>query len=401
MSLTSAASVAILRVFLDCSSGFCHEDYLREAVELAEYVRDRSDADVHVLMTEAETSAGGEEFTLTFIGQGRFQGTTRAMKVVVDPGESEDRERRQLASALTTGLLTFLTADSLPRGLEVTATVDESNKPTTNTAGTDPWKQWLFSTNGYFNADAEESTSERNWGVSIGADRITPQWKLSFGSERNQSTDEFDLDEGERLSVTRKDWTIRALTVKSLGEHWSLGGTGHLRSSTFDNIKRNFRLAPAVEWNFFPYSMYTRRQLRVLYSVGAARASYYEETLFGKLSETLVGQELSTTYEQREPWGTLEGRVLASNYFPGFDKHRLEIDGEVDIRIARGFSINLEASASRIRDQLSLPRRDASAEEVLLRLRQLQSGFEARVEFGLEYRFGSQFAAIVNPRFGQ
>jgi hypothetical protein len=139
----------------------------------------------------------------------------------------------------------------------------------------------------------------------------------------------------------------------------------------------------------------------VLYSVGAARASYYEETLFGKLSETLVGQELSTTYEQREPWGTLEGRVLASNYFPGFDKHRLEIDGEVDIRIARGFSINLEASASRIRDQLSLPRRDASAEEVLLRLRQLQSGFEARVEFGLEYRFGSQFAAIVNPRFGQ
>jgi hypothetical protein len=31
----------------------------------------------------------------------------------------------------------------------------------------------------------------------------------------------------------------------------------------------------------------------------------------------------------------------------------------------------------------------------------LRSGFEARFEFGVEYQFGSRFAAIVNPRFGQ
>jgi hypothetical protein len=77
------------------------------------------------------------------------------------------------------------------------------------------------------------------------------------------------------------------------------------------------------------------------------------------------------------------------------------VEGEVNVRIARGLSLNIEASASRIRDQLSLPRRNASPEEVLLRLRQLQSDFETRVEFGVEYRFGSAFAAIVNPRFGQ
>jgi hypothetical protein len=400
MSFASAAAVAILRVFLDCSSGFCHEEYLREEVDVAEYVRDRTDADVHVLITDVDTSAGGEEFTLAFIGQGRFQGTTRTMKVVTDAGESDERERRQLASALTAGLLTFLTSDSLPAGLEITATLDRGEAPPT-VAANDPWRRWLFGVNGYLNLDAEESTSERNWGLSFGADRITPEWKLSFGAEMNESTDEFDLEEGVRLSVTRKDWTLRGLTVKSLGEHWSLGATGHFRSSTFENIERDVRLAPAIEWNFFPYSMYTRRQLRVLYSVGVSRASYYEETLFEELDETLLGQELSTTYEQREPWGTLEGRVLATNYFPGFDKHRLEVDAEVDIRIARGLSANLEASASRIRNQLSLPRRDASPEEVLLRLRQLQSGFETRLEFGLEYRFGSRFAAIVNPRFGQ
>jgi hypothetical protein len=71
------------------------------------------------------------------------------------------------------------------------------------------------------------------------------------------------------------------------------------------------------------------------------------------------------------------------------------------VRITRGLSLSVEASASRIRDQLSLPRRNASAEEVLLRVRQLRSGFEARLELGIEYQFGSRFAAIVNPRFGQ
>lgn len=400
MSVASATIAAVLRVFLDCSGGFCHEDYLRETVALGEYVRDRSDADVHVLITEVETGAGGEEFTLAFIGLERFQTITRTIRVVIDPGESEDRERRQLASALTTGLLFFLTGETLPPGLEVSAQLS-APAGTAPTAESDPWRKWLFSINGSMNLDAEESTSERNWGLSAGADRITPEWKLSFGTSMNESTDEFDLDEGDRLSVTRKDWTVRGLMVKSFGEHWSLGSTGFVRASTFDNVERGFRFAPAIEWNFFPYSMYTRRQFRVLYSAGVTRSSYYEETLFGKLRETLAGQELSGTYEQREPWGTLEGRVFATNYFPGFDKHRFEVESEVDLRITRGLSVNVEASASRIRDQLSLPRRNASPEEVLLRLRRLRSGFETRVEFGLQYRFGSRFAAIVNPRFGQ
>jgi hypothetical protein len=398
MSYAPALMTAVLRVFLDCSSG-CHDEFLREEVELAEYVRDRADADVHVLVTRAETSAGGEEYTFAFIGLGRFQATSRTLKVTIDAGESDERVRRQLASALTAGLLSYLTGETLPQGLHVTATVDSSQPAAA--AADDRWRRWIFSVNGYLNFDAEESTSESNWGLSTGADRITPQWKLSIGVETNESKDEFDLDDGSRLSVTRKDWSVRGLAVKSLGEHWSAGATAHVRSSTFDNIEHDIRVAPAIEWNFFPYSMYTRRQFRVLYSAGVSRSSYYEETLLGKFRESRAREELSATYEQREPWGTIEGRAIASNYFPGFEHHRFEVDSEVEIRITRGLSVNIELSASRIRDQLSLPRRDASSEEVLLRLRQLQSGFETRVEFGLEYRFGSRFAAIVNPRFGQ
>jgi len=60
-----------------------------------------------------------------------------------------------------------------------------------------------------------------------------------------------------------------------------------------------------------------------------------------------------------------------------------------------------KGSASRVRDQLSLPRRDADPEEILLRLRQLQSGYEVSFSVGLTYTFGSIFNNIVNPRFGR
>ncbi|MBA3270953.1 MAG: hypothetical protein H0T71_10605 [Acidobacteria bacterium] len=396
----SSQSDSRLRIFLDCSGGACYEDFLREEVTLGQYVRDRTDADVHVLMTRAQTGAGGHEYTLAFIGLGSYATTARTLKVTTEASDSEDRIRRQLASALTLGLLSYLAPTDLPPGLAISATVDGANAASSATSG-DPWRRWLFNLNAFANLESEESTSQRNWGLSGGADRITPQWKVTFGVNVSENRDEFDLDDGSRLAVVRENRAFNWLTVRSLGDHWSAGATGRVRSSTFDNTRLAINLSPAIEWNFFPYAMYTRRQFRVQYAIGGSRFRYYEETLYGRVEETRARQELSATFEQREPWGTLEGRVEASNYFPGLSTHRLEVDGEVDVRVTRGLSVSIEASASRIRDQLALPRRDASSEEVLLRLRQLQSDFEARFEIGIQYRFGSRFAAIVNPRFGQ
>ena len=64
-------------------------------------------------------------------------------------------------------------------------------------------------------------------------------------------------------------------------------------------------------------------------------------------------------------------------------------------------SLELDGSITRLRDQLSLPKRDAIDEEVLLRLRELQSNYNADFSVSLTYRFGSLFNNIVNPRFGR
>jgi hypothetical protein len=203
------------------------------------------------------------------------------------------------------------------------------------------------------------------------------------------------------VKVERRERDFNWVVVKALGEHWSWGATGEMDSSTFENISFSTENYGAIEYNVFPYSMYTRRQLRAAYGLGVEYARYYEVTLYGKLEETHPKHQISLTLDQRERWGTLQARTEWSQYLHDLSKSRLEVEGEVSLRLARGLSVGAEVNASRIRDQLSLPARGATDEEILLRLRQLQSGYEYGVALNLTYTFGSIFSSIVNPRFGQ
>jgi len=386
-----------VKVFLDCQD--CFIDFLREEVAFVSYVRDRTEAEVHVLITSAATGAGGREYTLAFIGAARFAGADHSLKTVTTTAESEDVVRRQLANALRVGLLTYLAKDGVPSQLAVTVKLGgDAGRPT---IATDRWNNWVFSLRGSASFQGEESSREQQIGAGISADRITPEWKITLGGELDHETEEFDLDEDEPVKVNRREHDFNWLIVKALGEHWSIGASGDIESSTFENIKLSTAAAPAVEYNFFPYSMYTRRQLRVLYAVGLQRNVYYEQTLFGKTEETLPSHELSVTFEQRERWGSLEVRSEWSQYLHELDKTRFEIDGQISLRLARGLSVGAEVSASRIRDQLSLPARGATDEEILLRIRRLESGYEYQFGMSLTYTFGSIFSSVVNPRFGQ
>lgn len=392
-----ATSAAQLKVFLDCRQ--CFQDFLRSEVTFVDFVRDRTEAQVHVLVTSVQTGAGGRQYTVAFMGLDALAGVDHTLTTVTTQSDPEDVVRRQLATALRLGLLNYLTRGGIPPALALTVRLgSEEQRPAV--AG-DRWNNWVFSLRGSASFQGEESSRERQLGASISADRITPDWKITLGVEIDHETEEFDLDEDDPVKVNRRERDLNALIVKALGEHWSAGATGEIESSTFQNIDLAFSLAPAVEFNFFPYSAYTRRQLRALYALGVQHQDYSEVTLFGKLAETLPLHELSLTYEQREPWGSLEARTEWSQYLHELDKSRLEVEGELSLRLTRGLSVSAELNASRIRDQLSLPVRGATPEEILLRIRQLQSGYEYNVGLSLTYTFGSIFSSIVNPRFGQ
>jgi len=388
---------AQVKVFLDCDD--CFADFLRTEIQFVDFVRDRTEGEIHVLITRAQTGSGGLEHTVAFMGAGRFDGLAETLRTVTAISDTDDIIRRQLATTMRVGLLWFLTRGAVPPALDVRVQLgSEQQRPAV--AG-DRWNNWVFSLRGSASFAGEESRLERQLEASLSADRITPDWKVTLGGELEYEREEFDLDEAVPVKVTRRERDFNWLVVKALGEHWSVGGLGDVESSTFENTKLAISGAPAVEYNVFPYSMHTRRQLRALYSVGVNHVRYYEETLFGKTRETRPQHELSLTFEQRERWGSLQARVEWSQYLDDLAKSHLQADGELSVRVARGLSVASELSASRIRDQLSIPARGATPEEVLLRLRRLQSGYEYSFSVSLTYTFGSIFSSVVNPRFGQ
>lgn len=385
-----------VRVYLDCFE--CFPDYLRDQIDWVDFVREPQEAGVHLLASSRETGGGGREVVLRFVGRGRFAGHDHDLRAITLSGDTENTRREVVLRTVVIGLLDYAAHDGLPPGIDLRVETEPASRSAAPVD--DPWDFWVFEIGGQASLQAEESTRERQWGIDITADRVTEQWKIAFGIEAEQQYEQFDLDEADPFEVDQRDRSFDFFLAKSLGPHWSVGIDGRAETSTFGNTKVSLQSAPAVEYSFFPYSEYATRQFRIQYEVGVERATYNEITLFDKLKETLWRHELSATLDQRQPWGSVQLGADWSQYLHDAAFYRLEVDAEVSIRITRGLEVEVDGRASRIRDQISLPRRDATPEEVLLRLRELRSGYDLQFQFGLSYRFGSIFNNIVNPRFG-
>ena len=391
---TPAAQQPRLRVFLDCD---CFSEYIRNEVTFVDFVRQRESADVHVLGRSRETGGAGREYTLNFVGLGKLDGFNLDLRAITAASDTEDTRRRAVESVLKSGFLVYMAKAEIPGAVSIDVDAGESRQPL---PADDPWNFWVYSVSASADLQAEESQREISWNVSGSADRVTEAWKMAFGVDLEQSIEKFDLDEDEPLESRRHSREVDALVVRGLGQHWSAGLLAEATSSSFENRKFRFGIAPAIEYNFFPYEQYARRQLRAQYYAGVVFARYYELTLFDKLRETRGQHALNITLDQREPWGTLQAQFEVEQYLPKTNQYRINFEGDVNIRILRGLSLSLEGGASRIRDQISLPKRGATSEEVLLRLRRLQSGYEYNFDVGIRYTFGSIFNNIVNPRFG-
>jgi hypothetical protein len=156
---------------------------------------------------------------------------------------------------------------------------------------------------------------------------------------------------------------------------------------------------PGIEFDVFPYSESSRRSLTFRYEVGVESFHYEEETIFGKLEETLPAQEIEVTFDVEQPWGDSRIRASFDTFLNDFSKNSTSIFGNLSFRVIRGLSININASASLIRDQIYLAEEDLTDEEILLERRQLATDSRYRVSFGFSYTFGSIFNNVVNPRF--
>ncbi len=380
------------KVYIDCD--FCDLDYIRTEIPFVNYVRDRFEAQVHVLITLQRTGSGGIEYTLVFIGRKDYTGKNDTLKVVTKKTATSDERRKALVKTLKLGLVRYVAyspvADKLKIGYAKEATTEKVK---------DKWNYWVFSISTNTYANGEKSRRSIYLYSSVSASRVTLDWKLRFRVWGSFNEDQFKFGSSEIVSKSGGDG-FSSLVVKSLGEHWSAGVRSNYFSSTYQNTKHGFSLSPAIEYDIFPYSQSTHRMLLVNYALSAGKTWYYEETIFDKTKETLFAHQLSITLSLQQPWGSTETSLIGSQYFHDLSKNRLELNNELRIRLFGGLSFRIFGSVSRIHDQLSLPKKNASREEVLLRRRMLATTYSYFVSFGISYTFGSIYTNIVNPRFG-
>lgn len=386
------SSSSNLNIFIDCN--YCFEDFIKTEIDYVNYVRDRKQADIHILLTKQNTGSGGSEYTLTLYGQHKFENLSDTIIFFTKQTDTEEHIRNSLVRNLKLGLVRYLL--QTPAAEKLTLSYEKNEKANITI---DEWKNWVFKFNLNAYLNGEKSSSYTSLYGTFSIRKVTEDVKLNFSLNESYGESKFDLGDQILFSLSRSQ-SANASFILSAGNHWSYGGYVALSNSTYSNKKSQIYAAPGIEYNIFPYNESTRKQLRLLYRISENYFRYNEETIYGKLRENLTQQSLMVALDLKQIWGSVSLAVEGSNYFYDFKKNKLYVYSELSLRIIEGLSFTLYGQYAVVHDQLSLPKGDASTEQILLQRKQLETQYQYYSSIGLTYTFGSIYNNIVNPRFG-
>ena len=395
--VSTAAQSSALNVFLDCPDGGCDFDFFRTEITAVNWVRDRQVADVHILMTRQSTGAGGTDFAATFIGLRQFAGLTDTLHFMLPPASTDVEQRNGLARTFRAGLVRYVARTSAGDRLRVS--FGDAGMASQTSTKADPWKAWVFRTSVNGHTFAEKTYRYLSLNGSFRANRITEKWKTQVSGNENYSEDEFEIDDTTTAVNIRRNYNASLKEVRSIGPHWSAGLRADASSSTYENTRRSIRVAPAIEFNVFPYSQSTRRVFKFEYAIGAADYVYRDTTIYDKLEETLPLHRLSASISQRQPWGQVDVEITGTKYLHDGTKYRLSSYGGIEVRLFKGFNVDFNGGYDVIHDQLSLAKKTYTPQQILLRQFQRGSTYSYFFSAGMSYTFGSIFNNVVNPRF--
>lgn len=386
-----------LRVFIDCEVQGCDMDFFRTEIPFVDYMRDRKDASVHVLVTSQSTGGGSTAYTLNFIGLRELSTLADTLHYQSPQSSTDDQKRRGLANTIKLGLVRYITRISANPQLEV------SYKPAVAAASTAPahdaWNLWVFNINANGNFSGEQSQHFNSLRGSITSNRTSEAWKVKFAVYGDYNESKFTFSDGSKFASYSHSYSATHLLARSLGPHFSIGERASASASTFLNEKLYLRFAPVLEYNIFPYSESTRRLLTIQYAVGVNSFRYEDTTIFEKIREVRPDQTVTISLGLKQPWGTVSTSLEGAAYLDDFTKRRANLFNALNVRLFKGFNLNGFMGVSLLRDQLYLAKGELSDEDILVRQRQLASSYSYFAGIGIGYTFGSIFNNVVNPRF--
>jgi hypothetical protein len=396
-TITESISSEAPYVFIDCRD--CDFNFIRTELSFVNYVRDPELADIHVFVTEEETGGGGLEYQFSFIGRRSFAGTEYTLNHHIGRNATREEIRNAFNGFLKMGYASFML--QTPLGVQFSVEYQNNGSSSNIPAVKDPWDYWVFQAYiGSVELEMESNQSEfdSRWGFY--ADRVTEDWKLRVRPYFNYGRVKIQAAERDEPVVSaQRRHGLDTYAIKSLGDHWSAGLFGTYLTDNGRNIRHQVILSPGIEYSIFPYKQSTRKAITFTYQLGYGFHDYYEETIYGKWNENLFNHQFKGVVNFLQPWGSIETGFLGSQYLHDLARRRIDLYGQASVRLFEGFSLSFQIEYNVVRDQLGLPKGEASLEDVLLKQRELATDYTFETSIAITYTFGSKFANIVNTRF--
>jgi len=249
-----------VKIFIDCHR--CDMNYIRKEIPYVNYVRDVKEADIYILETRQGTGSGGEQYALTFQGLGKYLGKNDTLFYNSRPDDPRDLTRNGRTQIIKMGLMRYVATTPLFNTVDIEFKGENEEEEVV-----DRWNYWVFEIEFDPNFEFEESKNEIVWENSLQASRITPKWKMEFEFDQEFTQKNFSYEDTSFVKY-RRHWSQNNLVVASISDHWSAGIFIRTSSSSYQNKELSFDFHPSIEYNIFPYSESTRRQLRILYGIG-------------------------------------------------------------------------------------------------------------------------------------
>ena len=393
-------SESALRVYLDCQR--CDFDFIREEVPVVDYVRDPAVADLHVLVTDQRTGSGGQEFTFQFLGRNALVNRADTLTYVSFQTDSQDEVRRGYANTFGAGLVRYLAYASQTERVDLGFRPPPRGPRPQGVPQDDPWNLWVFRTNMSGQIEGESLERSRRIDGSLSASRTTEAFKIDMNLRGEYEWEEYDFEQDDG-SITSRDASTTeidgsATAVWSISPHWSWGLSADAGTDSRANQDLYIRGGPALEFSLYPYAEATSRQITALYRIGAATFEYADTTVLGELAETRAQHSLQVSADFRQPWGEWVMSVEGSHFLDNLEQHRIDIFSNLEIRLFRGFNLDIRGNFARVKDQIYLPIADVDDIDRLTGRVELGTDYEYSVRVGFSFTFGSVFNNVVNPR---
>jgi hypothetical protein len=406
---TDAVRGSALRVFLDCDGQGCDDDRFRTDIDWVSWVRDRTLAQVHLIITSNQTGGGGNQYTLDFIGLEGLDGDNDQLPLTTLGTDTQDEIVTALTRVIAAGLARYSAAIGEPIGLvagdpDEGGGGDDDDDPDTDEIVTgaevqDPWNFWVFEIGGEMDLEGEEFENQRSFNAQFEASRTTDIWKFQLDAFGNANRNERELDDGRINVDERTNWSVDFLLARTLAPNWSAAVIAGAGASSRLNQDFGADMAVGLEYSFFPYEEAPRRSLTARYDLRMQHYDWEEETIYNETAETRPQHAFQVGLFQQQPWGETFVSVDLSQFLHDANKWRVGLNGELEFRITRGLNLDLQGGVGWIEDQIFISREGLTDEEILLGQYERPTDSTYELQVGLSFEFGSIFNNVVNNRF--